>query len=143
MSPVLPVLIDTSVWIEYFSPRPKISQETLSHLRQLILDDEVLIIDPIRAELLSGQIRLSKHSELDRLLSSLTQIDLNWSLRETWDSLVKLASDGISNRVPVPVPGLIDRMILLSASRANVAICSLDQNLLKFARFLKINIYPL
>ena len=141
MSPVLPVLIDTSVWIDYFSPRPKISQKTLSHLRHFILNDEALIIDPIRAELLSGQIRLSKHSELDRLLSSLTQIDLNWSLRETWDSLVKLASDGISNRVPVP--GLIDRMILLSASRANVAICSLDQNLLKFARFLKINIYPL
>lgn len=141
MSPVLPVLIDTSVWIDYFSPRPKISQKTLSHLRHFILNDEALIIDPIRAELLSGQIRLSKHSELDRLLSSLTQIDLNWSLRETWDSLVKLASDGISNRVPVP--GLIDRMILLSASRANVAICSLDQNLLRFARFLKINIYPL
>ena len=134
------LLLDTSVWIEYFSPRPKITQQSLTQLRQSILEDEIVMIEPIRAELLSGQVRFSKHSELERLLSALTLIDLNWNARKTWDSLVKLASLAISNRIPVP--GLIDRMILLAARESSVAICSLDQSLLKLARCLKIDIFP-
>lgn len=130
------ILIDTSVWIEYFSLKSRLSPSTLEKLSNAIIEDEIVIVDPIRAELLSGQIRASKRAELEALFSALKKIDLDWNSKENWDQVIALAGVAMTNRIPVP--GLVDRMILLSAQKAGAVLYTLDKGLLKLSKYVDL-----
>jgi predicted nucleic acid-binding protein len=125
------ILVDTSVWIEFFSPRPKISEHFLEQMKHSIIEGEVAIIEPIRVELLSGGIRAAKRKEVALLLAALTQIDLDWNSKETWNKLIDLSD--LARIKKVPVPGVIDRMILLSAREASAHLWTVDQSLRSLA----------
>lgn len=131
------VLLDTSVWIEFFAKKPKISMATNSSLQELISNGDVVIIEPIRAELLSGRIEADLKNEILSLFDALDMIDLDWNNRNTWNDIIALAD--ISHRHNLPIPGIVDRMILIAALNANVTIASLDRALMTLAQAMKIN----
>jgi len=133
------ILIDTSVWIEFFSSKPSVSKQLLDRLTQHILEGEVAIIEPIRVELLSGVIRSSAKAEVARLLGSLEKVDLDWNSKENWDKLIELSS--VAHAHKCSVPGVVDRMILLSAKEASVTLLTKDRLLGKLAAILEVEIF--
>lgn len=130
-------LIDTSVWIEYFSKRPRISDESISFINEIICNGDVVLIEPVRAELLSGHILPQRKDEIVAALDMLDMIDLDWNSRNTWDDIISLAD--VARNKNLPIPSIIDRMILIAALNANVQIASLDRGLLRFGLEMKIN----
>lgn len=134
------VLVDTSVWIEFFAPRSTLSKDFLSVLQANIADNNVVIVHPIRAELLSGHITKSHRQEMDHLFTALEFIDVDWSKRECWDEIAVLAD--VARKKGLAIPGIIDRMILLSTQKAGVTICTLDKALLKLAQAIGVQSWP-
>jgi predicted nucleic acid-binding protein len=137
---MITALIDTSVWIEYFSKRSNISPENTEVLRELISNGEAVIIEPIRAELLSGHIASGQRQEIMLALDALDMIDLDWNARATWNDIVALAELAQSKRLPIP--GIVDRMIILSALNANVSIYSRDRSLLRLGSEASVRVWP-
>ena len=125
------ILIDTSVWIEFFSPRPKMALSQLEILKEKIVDDEIAIIEPIRVELLSGGISTEKRREVDRLIGELKKLDLNWNDKTTWDRIVGYSDLARSHKISTP--GVVDRMILLAAKLGTARLWSFDRTLQKLA----------
>lgn len=133
------VLIDTSLWIEFFSKRSKLSVDAIAIFSELIINDEVAIIEPIRAEILSGHIVASSKSEIVEALNLLHIIDVDWREREIWDEIIKLAE--IARKARLPIPGLVDRMIIMSALRADAKLATLDKSLLSLAKKATVRIF--
>lgn len=134
------VLVDTSVWIEFFAPRSTLPKDFLSVLQANIADGNVVIVHPIRAELLSGHITKSHRQVIDHLFTALEFIDVDWSKRERWDEIAVLAD--VARKEGLAIPGIVDRMILLSAQRAGVSLCTLDKALLKLAKAIGVLTEP-
>ncbi len=83
MSPALQknsVLVDTSVWIDFFSAR--LSQQNKETLLALLESENVVITDVIRHELLVGASNEREYLQLSRILSVLTELNLNSPLME-------------------------------------------------------------
>lgn len=133
------VLIDTSIWIEFFSKQPNISIETISSLKDIIVNGEALIIEPIRAELLSGHIVPRLKSDIILTLDELDMIDLDWNSRTVWDDIISLAD--VAKSMGLPILGIVDRMILIAALNANAHIASRDRALVSLAREANIKIW--
>jgi predicted nucleic acid-binding protein len=85
------VLVDTSVWAEFFRSRPAIPRAAITTLRALIEDDRVVTLLPIEAEVLSGRVAGTKEREVRQAFSAIEHIDLDWSARTTWERIVDLA----------------------------------------------------
>lgn len=134
------VLVDTSIWIEFFAPNPALSENFLSILQANIAEGNVVIIHPIRTELLSGHITKSHRQTIDHLLMALEFIDIDWGKQQHWDEIITFAE--VARKKGLAIPGIIDRMILLSAQRAGVAICTLDKALTKLAHAIDVQLWP-
>ena len=105
--------------------------ESIASLKELISNGDAVLIEPIRTELLSGHIHPNLKSEIVLAFDALDMIDLDWNNRNTWNDVIALADIAKSNRLPIP--GLIDRMILIAALNANARVLSLDRGLLILA----------
>jgi predicted nucleic acid-binding protein len=133
------LLIDTSIWIEFFKKRSSISVQQIEALKEIISNGEAAIIEPIRAELLSGHIKQEQKQEIILAFNELNAVDLDWNNRNTWNDIIACAE--IAKNEGMPVPGIVDRMILISALNANIPIASQDQALLNLASEMKISIW--
>ena len=133
-------LVDTSVWIEFFAPRSTLPKDFLFVLQANIAEGNVVIIHPIRAELLSGHITKHQQQAIDHLLLALEFVDMDWSKQEHWNDIIGFAE--IARKKGLAIPGLIDRMILLSAQQAGVSLCTLDKALLKLAQAIGVQCWP-
>lgn len=122
-------LIDTSVWIDYFSPRGKRSLPVLDALAPWITDDEVVTILPIFAELNSGVIQ----PRLSRLFQEIRRIDPDWNDPSLWEEVARHGKRfaGLS---------IVDRMILTAASREDCQVITFDQRLAKAAQALGLGL---
>jgi predicted nucleic acid-binding protein len=125
------LLVDTGVWIEFFRERPSLPAEALARLAELVREDQVVIIEPVRAELLSGRLSAERRGEISDTLDALRRVDLDWSARKTWDDIVSLAASAHGARLAVP--GIIDRMVLAAAKAAGARLWTLDPRLSKLA----------
>jgi predicted nucleic acid-binding protein len=77
------IVVDTSVWIDYFRSR---AGATIDHLHSLLDADEVALAAPVRIELLSG-VRRGEVGRLKRVLSALPRwlpTDATWTTMELW-----------------------------------------------------------
>lgn len=134
-------LVDTSVWIEFFSDKSRLSAEFLSWLKEKITEDRVVLIQPIRAELLSGHILKRLKEQIERSFSALTKVDLDWNTEVNWDGVIDLAQ--VARKKGLAIPGLIDRMIIQSAIKSDVEICTADIALSKLAQAAGVNVKKL
>jgi predicted nucleic acid-binding protein len=77
------VVVDTSVWVDFFRGMDK---AVIAELSRLLDADQVGLAAPVRLELLAGVSRLDK-ARLRRVLSALPLLvpDANlWALLDTW-----------------------------------------------------------
>lgn len=131
------VLVDTSVWIDFFSSSPKPISLKLPHLieaRQVVTSFVVL------AEVLSGQMQVKTHNAIRDSFQSLGRIDADWNAVETWESVSRIAEEIRSRKLKVP--GLVDRMLFFSARQHSALVWTYDLKLGALCRYFKMNFVP-
>ncbi len=112
------VVVDTSVWVDYLRGiTPSISRA----LDELIDDDVVAILPPIRLELILGCKKSQRASLMKRIdvIHILSITEATWTLAEElcWN----LRSSGIT-------PGTVDILIAAAASEHNALLWTLDKD---------------
>ena len=130
------VLVDSSVWIEFFNPTPSIS---LSPLELLIQERQVATCLPIRAEVLSGNISPANFRILTLAFDAMDFVDLDWNSPYPWNLIVHMSQ--AARRKKAGMPGIIDRMILACCQEKKIPLWTLDKKLRKFALALKLSLF--
>lgn len=119
------ILVDTSVWIEFFRGKnKKIGEEVQS----LLDSDEIILAAPVRIEILSGCSK-NNFKQLRQLLSALPVFypsSTTWERIESW--IEKAVSSG--ERF-----GVGDLLIASIAADQNSAIWSLDADFGRMEKF--------
>jgi predicted nucleic acid-binding protein len=128
------VLIDSSVWIQYF--KQGASSLDRAHLNQLLAEDRVAMCGPIKAEVLSGIPSVQDFHKLSNWLGSLPYLtvpdEIIWN--RIAESRFKLARKGIQQK-------LIDLLIAWTAHYHNVSVWSLDKDFSKLAGEISFKIH--
>lgn len=122
------VLVDSSVWIDYFRGGEK------SELLDRMIDDNLICInDIILAELLPV-LMVRKEDELISLLKKVERKSLNIDWSELVALQVSCLKSGI-NRVGIP-----DLIIAQNAEQNNLALFSLDKHFVKIAAIVNLSV---
>jgi predicted nucleic acid-binding protein len=123
------VLVDTSVWIDYFKGGSK------SRAMEFLIDENVLVTnDLILAELIP-YLKIQRQHKLIRLLRELrrTPLDIDWSGIVDWQhACLKAGANGI---------GIPDLIIAQHAKANRVAIYSLDKHFKLLNKVIKVDLY--
>jgi predicted nucleic acid-binding protein len=112
------IILDTSVWIEFFKNNPVINPPVKSFLE----NQKILALECIFAELLQGAKNKREIDIISLYWDNLPHYSKqhHWIEAGIYSSRNKLHSKGI---------GLIDCVIIISARNANARIWSLDKKL--------------
>ncbi len=116
------VLVDTSIWIEFFNhPESKNGE----HLERLIIDDRVVYSGIILAELLQGAKIEKEYREIKDNMIVFPFLEANY---ETWLSAGKTAYDLRRKGITIPIS---DLLIASLAKENNCLVFSLDNHFKK------------
>ena len=127
------VLIDTSVWIEFFRQR----EPHHGMVTKLIDDDQVVCCGIILAELMQGAKSDKELAILDDFLKVFTFIP---ETPELWAAAGKLS--GKLRRKGITV-GLSDCFIATAAASAKVQVATLDSHFAVLGKPAGISLYPI
>jgi len=113
------ILIDTSVWIEFFRGR----EPAFGRVVRLLQDRQVLAVECVFAELLQGAKDRHERSLILEMWNSLPQAQASGTLLKAGEAsgINKWSDRGV---------GLIDAWIVMAARTAKARIWSLDKKLL-------------
>lgn len=123
------VLVDTSVWIDYFH-----NGINSTHLDSLIDSGKACVNDLILTELVPS-IRHRKETELEHLLLQVPKV----SMSIDWTSLISMQTENLKhgvNRVGIP-----DLMIAQNAIQNDLALYSLDKHFSLMKEFLSLKLF--
>lgn len=123
------ILVDTSIWIDYF----KKGEKSLN-LDDLLLDDRAVINDIILAELIS-LLHLKKQFTIIDLLKSVVSYPLNidWNQIIEWQTMC--LNSGI-NGIGIP-----DLLITQNAMQNNLPVYSLDKHFRSLAKISGLQLF--
>lgn len=110
------VLVDSSVWIEYFKGNDRVRV-----LDGLIDANAICINDLILAELLPA-IAVKRETVLQDLLESVTRLDMHID----WQRIIRMQVSNLRNGLNGV--GLSDLIIACNALDHDVELCSLDRH---------------
>ncbi len=113
------VVVDTSVWIQAFRPRPSFESEEVD---KLLSERRAVMTGPVLTELLQGAHNLKEHQALRIRLMSLPYLE---ATLETWASAGLLASELAQQG---QVIGTIDLVIATLALQHGHEVYSLDHH---------------
>lgn len=126
------VLVDTSVWSEALRRRKTAESDVVRELRSLILEHRVVIMGPIRQELLSGLREEDQFNKLEKHLEAFPDIAL-----ETADYV--MAAKFLNTCRAKEVQGSnTDFLICSVAVRRQLAIYTTDKDFSLLAKHLPI-----
>jgi len=123
------VLVDTSIWIDYFR-----SGENSADMEVLIDENLITTNDIILAELVP-YLKIKKQTKVIDLLYEVTQIALDIHWEEIIKFQVKCLKSG-ANGVGIP-----DLIIAQNAKQNNCTIYSLDKHFRLLNKILKVNLH--
>ncbi|GBE08067.1 tRNA(fMet)-specific endonuclease VapC [bacterium BMS3Bbin11] len=123
------VLVDTSIWIDYFR-----GGENSADMEVLIDENLITTNDIILAELVP-YLKIKKQTKVIDLLYEVTQIPLDIHWEEIIEFQVKCLKSG-ANGVGVP-----DLIIAQNAKQNDCAIYSLDKHFRLLNKVLKVNLH--
>jgi len=130
MSVNFPILVDTSVFIDYLR-KGSASSDILT---DLLTQQRVIISPYVRLELLIG-VRKEERKVLNDLIVALPLAKLTSKLFDTAEKLIGLVrSHGINL-------GLIDYLIVLQAGELEVPLFTFDKVMLKVSQLLEVEIF--
>jgi hypothetical protein len=112
------VLIDTSVWIEYF----KNTLVQKEHMKKLIEERDVIMPDIIAGELLQGAKGQRERTIIEMYYENLIHPDIA-------SLFIKAGTYSIENRLTDKGVGLIDAAIIVTAIETKAAVWTLDKKL--------------
>ena len=124
------ILVDTSIWIDYFK-----SGERSSDLDELLLDDRIVINDIILAELVP-LLLVKKQFKIVELLKnvSLLPLVIDWNQVIEWQtSCLNSGVNGI---------GIPDLIIAQNAKQHDLAIYSLDKHFKFLSQIIGLKLHP-
>ncbi|MBI2335448.1 MAG: PIN domain-containing protein [Deltaproteobacteria bacterium] len=130
------ILVDTSVWIEFFKKSPSIE---LTQLELFIEEGEVATCLPIQAELFSGEVSPKFEKILQDAFQAMVFVDPDWNSPTTWKNITEFSSK--ARNLKVGIPKLVDRMILYCAKQSKTTLWTLDKKLKKLAVSLRVQVY--
>ena len=121
------ILVDTSVWIDYFS-----GKKTVEKLDSLLDDKLVCTNMLIMCELLPF-LHIKKENELIELLKAIPEIPLNID----WEKIIEIQYNVLKKNLKrVGIPDLI---ILDNAIKNDLKLYTLDNSLLQLKAIVKFN----
>ena len=123
------VIIDSSVWIEYFR-----NDNNYEKVDFLIDENLVVINDLILAELVPF-LKLKNNRKLVELLSSVNKLSIDVDWAQLIDFQYTCLKNGL-NGVGIP-----DLIIAQNAVRHNCKIYSFDKHFLEMSRLLKFDVF--
>ncbi|PCI70133.1 MAG: PIN domain nuclease [Gammaproteobacteria bacterium] len=123
------VLVDTSVWIDYFR-----GGNHSSDLEGLIDEDILVINDIILAELIP-YLKIKKQLKVIKLLHEIKRLPLSIDWEKLIDAQVKCLKGG-ANGIGIP-----DLIIAQNAEANNCMVYSLDKHFQLLSRFTNIKLY--
>ncbi len=123
------VLVDTSIWIDYFR-----GGENSMDMEFLIDENLILTNDIILAELIP-YLKIKKQTKVINLLYEVTRIPLDIRWEEIIEFQLKCLKSG-ANGVGIP-----DLIIAQNAKQNNYKIYSLDKHFRLLDKVLKVNLH--
>lgn len=129
------VLVDTSVWSLAFRRAKRVDDGTSSELTELIREGRVVMLGPVRQELLSG-VKVKAQFELLRdHLRAFPDLELTRDDYETAAAAFNRCRErGIQG-------SNTDFLIYAAAARRNLAIYTTDGDFRHFSRVLRLKLY--
>ncbi len=123
------VLVDTSIWIDYFKGGDK--SKNLDYL----IDENIIVINDVILTELVPYLRQKKQTKVINLLHEINSAPLNIN----WEELIKFQVNRLkSGANGVGIPGLI---IAQNAKQNNCLIYSLDKHFRLLNQVLKVKLY--
>lgn len=110
------ILVDTSIWIDYFK-----SGENSSDLDELLAEDRVVTNDIILAELIP-LINLKRQNKIIELLRNIIALPLNIDWNQVIDWQTMCLTSGFNGI------GISDLLIAQNARQNDIAIYSMDKH---------------
>jgi hypothetical protein len=123
------VLVDTSIWIDYF----KVGNKS-SNLDSLIDENTLVTNDLILTELIP-YLKLKKQSKVIKLLEEINRVPLNINWEEIVEFQVKCLRSG-ANGIGIP-----DLIIAQNAKSNNLKVYSLDKHFQLLSEVIKVKLY--
>ncbi len=124
----MPVIVDTSVWIEYFR-----SGKNSATLDFLIDEDLIIINDLILSELIPS-LKVRNQRKIIKLLSSINKIGLSINWNQIIEFQFKCLKNGL-NGIGIP-----DLIVVQNAKQNNCEIYSLDDHFRLMKGILKLQL---
>lgn len=125
------IVADTSVWVQFFRGKDR---KTAEHLRELLERDEVVLVAPVRLEILAGA---SRHDFL-RLQPLLSALPLLFPTEDTWREMERWVGVAIAAGKRF---GMGDLLVGAIASGHAHRIWSLDADFERLATLGLVKIY--
>ena len=123
------ILIDTSVWIEYFS-----GNKLVNDIDNLIDEGKICINDIILCELIPF-LKIKKEFELIDLIKSIDKIEL----KINWNKIIDYQFENVKKNIKkIGIPDLI---ILQNILDNNLEIYTLDKHFIQMKDNFKIKLY--
>ncbi|MES9858830.1 MAG: PIN domain-containing protein [Sedimenticola sp.] len=123
------VLVDTSIWIDYFRGSTGVSK-----LDALIDENIVVINDIILAELIPF-LKIKKQTKVIELLQEINQVPLQINWKEIIEYQVRCLKNG-ANGV-----GITDLIIAQNAISNNCKIYSFDKHFLLLSKVINVDLF--
>jgi len=123
------VLVDTSVWIDYF--RGADNSKNLD----LLIDDNIIVTNEIVLAELVPYLKIKKQKKVIGLLHEIQKTPLDISWKEITEFQVKCLENG-ANGVGIP-----DLIIAQNAKQNGSSIYSLDKHFRLLNQVLKVDLY--
>lgn len=130
------VIVDTPIWSYALRTKDRAYQSEIDELAYLIQDQKVLIIGPIRQEILSGYSNLNRFNKLKEKLSHFENSPI-------YDSDYELAAEFCNEcRIKGIQGSHTDFLICAVAIRLDVPIFTTDQDFSRYRKIINIVAYP-
>jgi predicted nucleic acid-binding protein len=118
------ILVDTSVWIEFFRGK---NQRIGNEIQSLLDSDDVILAGPVRIEILSG----ASKNDFKKLRQLLSALPVFYPILKTWQRIDSWIEEAISSGERF---GVGDLLIASIAVDQNSAIWSLDADFLRMEK---------
>lgn len=115
------ILLDSSVWFEYFKKRDPYFKEVQTHLNTL----SIKIIDPVIGEILQGALNLNEVNFLKSYIQYVPKIEIT-------DLFEKAGMYSFENKLTAKGIGLIDASLILATIESNSLLWTLDKKILGY-----------
>jgi predicted nucleic acid-binding protein len=135
----MPVLVDTTIWSLALRRRPASlnshQAKLVKELKRLIEEGQVVLIGPVRQEILSGVRRKTDFALLRARLNSFTYVGI---LPDDYDRAAEFfnacQTEGVTGTS-------VDLLICAVAARLKTAIFTTDRDFVRYARVLSVNLH--